>query len=108
LSVLGDTVTIAVTKEGVKFSVSGELGTCNITCRQGEGAVDDDEAVTIKLEEPVTLAFALRYLNFFTKATSLSNDVTLSLSPDVPLMVEYKMEDVGNIRFYLAPKIEDE
>jgi proliferating cell nuclear antigen len=106
--VLGDTVTIAVSKEGVKFSVSGELGTCNITCRQGEGAVDDDEAVTIKLEEPVTLAFALRYLNFFTKATSLSNDVTLSLSPDVPLMVEYKMEEVGNIRFYLAPKIDDE
>jgi proliferating cell nuclear antigen len=50
----------------------------------------------------------LRYLNFFTKATSLSNDVTLSLSPDVPLMVEYKMEDVGNIRFYLAPKIDED
>jgi proliferating cell nuclear antigen len=64
--------------------------------------------VTIKLEEPVTLAFALRYLNFFTKATSLSSDVTLSLSPDVPLMVEYKMEELGHIRFYLAPKIDGE
>jgi len=108
LSVLGDTVKIAVTKEGVKFSVTGELGTGNITCRQGEGAVDDTEAVTIKLDEAVTLAFALRYLNFFTKATSLANDVTLSLSPDVPLMVEYKMEELGHIRFYLAPKIDED
>jgi proliferating cell nuclear antigen len=45
------------------------------------------ESVTIKLDEPVTLTFALRYLNFFTKASSLSDDVSLSLSPDVPLMV---------------------
>lgn len=107
LGVLGDTVQIQVTKEGIKFTVTGELGTGNITCRQGEGAVDDDEAVSIKLDEPVTLTFALRYLNFFTKATGLAGDVTLSLSPDVPLMVEYKMEEIGYLRFYLAPKIEE-
>ena len=33
LSVLGETCTIACTKEGVKFSVSGDLGTGNITHR---------------------------------------------------------------------------
>ena len=44
LDVLGDTVQITVTKEGIKFSVTGELGTGNITCRQGEGAVDDVSA----------------------------------------------------------------
>ena len=34
LSVLGETCTIACTKEGVKFSVTGDLGTGNITHRQ--------------------------------------------------------------------------
>ena len=31
------------------------------------------------------------------------------MSPDVPLVVEYQMEEeMGHIRFYLAPKIEEE
>merc|ERR1712086_722667 len=75
LAILGDTVTIAVSK--------------------------DEEQVSIQMEEPVTLNFALRYLNFFTKATPLSSTVILNLSKDVPLVVEYRIEETGHIRFYL-------
>ena len=28
-----------------------------------------------------------------------------SMSPAVPLVVEYEIENLGNIRYYLAPKI---
>ena len=49
-----------------------------------------------------------RYLNFFTKATPLSKRVILSLSPEVPLVVEYDIEDVGHVKYFLAPKIDDE
>jgi len=109
LAVLGDTVTIAVSKEGVKFSVSGEMGSGNMTIRQNNSVdTKEEDQVSIEMEEPVSLNFALRYLNFFTKATSLSSTVTLQLSKDVPLVVEYAMEDLGHIRYYLAPKIEDE
>ena len=55
----------------------------------------------------MTLNFALRYLNFFTKATPLSASVVLHLSKDVPLVVEYQIEELGHIRFYLAPKIDE-
>lgn len=48
-----------------------------------------------------------RYLNSFTKATPLSAQVCLSMSADVPLVVEYKIENMGHLRFYLAPKIDD-
>jgi len=109
LQILGDTVTIAVNKEGVKFSVTGEMGNGNMTIRQNTSVdTKEEEQVTIEMEEPVTLNFALRYLNFFTKATPLSGCVCLQLSKDVPLVVEYKMEELGHVRFYLAPKIEDE
>ena len=54
------------------------------------------------------MTFAMRYLNFFTKATPLSGTVTLSLSKDVPLVVEYKIAEYGYVRYYLAPKIDDE
>ena len=30
------------------------------------------------------------------------------MSPDVPLVVEYKIGEIGHIRYYLAPRIGDE
>ncbi|GLU11497.1 hypothetical protein SLE2022_282380 [Rubroshorea leprosula] len=38
----------------------------------------------------------------------LSNQVTISLSSDMPVVVEYKIAEMGHLRFYLAPKIEED
>jgi len=108
LSQLGDSVIICCTKEGVKFSASGELGTGNIKLSQNASSDKEDEAVIVDMNEGVNLTFALRYLNFFSKATPLSTQVTLSMSQDTPLVVEYKIAELGFLRFYLAPKIEDQ
>jgi len=108
LTILGDTVVICATKEGVKFSVKGDLGSGNVTVRPSSDVDSKEEDRTsIELNEPVQLTFALRYLNSFTKATPLSGTVCLGLSKEVPLCVEYKMQ-MGYIRYYLAPKIEDD
>jgi len=125
IAIIGDTVKISASKEAVKFSVSGEMGDGNIICKQDTSVDDEDDTVSIKLEEKISLTFALRYLNSFAKASTLSKSVTLKLSPDVPLVVEYKIsrnlkgkaekdkesepeEEMGYLRFYLAPKIEEE
>jgi proliferating cell nuclear antigen len=108
LSILGDTCVISVSKEGVKFSVAGDVGTGNISLKNNTAVDNESEAVVIECEEPVDLTFALRYLNFFTKATALSGTVTLSLSRDVPLVVAYGIENYGYVRFYLAPKIDED
>lgn len=108
MSIIGDTVQIGATKEGVKFTVTGDMGTGNITCRPDSSCEKEEEQVVVELEEDVCQTFALRYLNYFAKATPLSDTVTLSMSPDVPLVVEYKINDMGHMRFYLAPKIEEE
>lgn len=112
ISIIGDTVKITASKEGVKFQVAGDMGTGSIVCKSGSGVDDEDEAVSVRCEEEVSLTFALRYLNFFAKATPLSSTVTLRMSPDVPLVTEYKIGENdgenGHIRFYLAPKIEEE
>ncbi|XP_054982990.1 proliferating cell nuclear antigen-like [Sorex araneus] len=107
LSHIGDAV-ISCAKDGVKFSASGELGNGNIKLSQTSNVDKEEEAATIDMNEPVQLTFALRYLNFFTKAPPLSSTVTLSMSADVPLVVEYKIADMGHLKYYLDPKIEDE
>merc|ERR1712212_558326 len=108
LSQFGESIVIACTKEGVKFSAAGDIGTANIKLAQTSSVDKEEEAVVIDMQEPVTLRFACRYLNMFTKASPLSPQVTLSMSPDVPLVVEYAIGDIGHIRYFLAPKIEDE
>jgi len=102
LSVLGDTCTIGVSKEGVRFSVSGDLGTGNIVRKQNTSAEKEDERTIVDVDGPVDLTFALQYLNNFTKATPLAGSVTLKMSKEVPLMVEYKIENAGYLRFYLG------
>ncbi|XP_067001349.1 proliferating cell nuclear antigen [Anabrus simplex] len=108
LSQFGESVVISCSKEGVKFSSAGDIGSANIKLAQTANVDKEEEAVTIEMQEPVSLTFACRYLNSFTKATSLSPVVQLSMSADVPLVVEYKIGDMGHIRYYLAPKIEDD
>ena len=114
LSTIGDSVLIGVTKDGIKFSTSGDIGSANINvrlaaqqlslglrsrlmhsqsrlllenvtsfcdsdwllpCRQNTNADKPEETTVIDLQEPVSLSFALRYLNSFAKASPLSNQV---------------------------------
>jgi proliferating cell nuclear antigen len=71
--------------------------------RQNSTADKDEDRVMIDMQEPVELTLALPYLNFFTNATSLGPTVILSMSPEVPLVVEYPIGETGYIKYYLAP-----
>ncbi|EFN51982.1 hypothetical protein CHLNCDRAFT_139488 [Chlorella variabilis] len=108
LGSIGDTVEISVTKDGVKFSTNGDIGSANVICRQNLNVEKQEEQTVIDMHEPVSLTFALRYLTSFTKATALSPSVVIKLSKELPVVVEYKVADFGYVRYYLAPKIEDE
>merc|ERR1712035_64760 len=93
LSNFGESICIACTKEGIKFYAAGDIGTANIKLAQ-TSSVDKEDAVLIDLQEPVSLTFSSHYLNMFIKATPLSPQVSLSMSPDVPLVVEYTIQDL--------------
>jgi len=104
---LSESVSIEASKEGVKFSCSGDIGSGSVTLRQHNNVDKPELSTKIELTEPVALTFSLKYLVNFCKASALSSVVTLSLSNEVPLLVEYAMGS-GFVRFYLAPKIGEE
>lgn len=85
----GYAVSIEASKEGVKFSCSGDIGTGSVMLRQHNNVEKPELSTKIELTEPVALTFSLKYLVNFCKATALSPNVTLSLSNEVPLLVEY-------------------
>eukprot|EP01132_Coremiostelium_polycephalum_P009739 gene9739-11960_t len=107
LSIMGEVVTINASKDGVKFSVSGDNGSGNITVRPTtDSSIPTEQATVIEAKDTVVLNFGLRFLTQFTKATPLSPIVKLSLSEGIPIAVEYEIEDLGYLNFFLAPKVE--
>ncbi len=107
LSTIGDTVQISVQKDAVKFSTKGDIGAATVMCRPNKSA-DSEEYTEIDVTNPVGLNFALRYLNSFAKATPLANMVTIRLSKELPVLVEYTIPEAGRLGFYLAPKVDED
>lgn len=109
LAMFSDSLTITVTKAGITFTGKGETGSSVVNYAPSKSADENDkEDVTVEVNEPVTVNFSIKYMNQFTKATSLSDKVRLSMCNDVPIVVEYPIDENGHLRFYLAPKIEEE
>ena len=69
LFALSETVTFEISQGCVKFVVESELGTGSIRITTSQDQFDSTKAVH--------LSFALRYLNLFNKAASLSQQVKL-------------------------------
>merc|ERR1712146_409535 len=104
----GETMQISASKDGIKFSVQGDLGCGNVMLKPRESD-KLEERVALTVHEPVVATFALRYLNNFAKAAPLCGAVELGLGPDAPLLVKYDLDsaDNGHMQFYLAPKIDE-
>ena len=98
-------MSIEASKDGVRFSCQGDIGSGAVTLRQHTNVEKPDNDVTINLSEPVSLTFSLKYLVNFCKAAGLSKSVKLCLSNEVPLLVEYALAGSSYLRFYLAPKV---
>jgi proliferating cell nuclear antigen len=53
---------------------------------------DDAVGVTIVLEKQVCLTFSLKYLSNFAKSAPLAKEVSLNMSNEVPLLVQFDFE----------------
>jgi proliferating cell nuclear antigen len=91
----GDTVCISI-GTNIMFTSKGEDGNSHVQYTD----------VVVKSAGYLTLEFASRYLSLFSKGASLSKTVTLSMSPETPIRLEFSF-DGGHMCYYLAPKIED-
>ena len=107
-SSLSKTIRIETNKERIKFSISDEIGSGSTTFGQvTEG--NENKRVVIEVDEPVNQSFSSLYLAFFSKPVNLSEKVTLAMAESFPMIVSYEFLDGrGEIRYYIAPKIEDE
>lgn len=113
LSTLSETVSMSVSKDSIKFSAEGDIGNGSIYVKSGALAADASEAAeaqrtSIQILKPVSASLSLKHMLMYTKATPLSPVVKICLSDEFPALFEYEMNDIGYLRFFLAPKIDEE
>ena len=106
LQEFGEVMQVTASKEGISFSVQGNLVSGRVLLRPREGDEPDDK-VTLRVHEPVTATFALRYLVNFSKGAPLCGSVELGLDTDAPLLVKYNLgkNADGHLQCFLAPRV---
>ena len=60
-------------------------------------------SVNTDKNEIVQGLFELKYLIIFTKCTNLCNQVTLYIKNDYPLIIQYAIAALGEIKLVLSP-----
>lgn len=110
LLMFGESVEVDVSRDSVNFMVLCDAGQASVFYRESNDVLivkynddwsDSDEGDTL------SMSFALRYLHAFTKAAPLADWVTLKLSQDLPIVVQYEIDAIS-MEYFLAPKIEDD
>ena len=113
-SIMGDVLKISSDQTNVQFSLAGEIAngvvkySHNVDEERFDECKENSIGISIRCEEDVSQEFSLQYLQYFTKATILSEKVTFFLDGSGPLLMEYEIGCVGRIHYYLSPKIDEE
>ncbi len=107
LGALSETVKIQVFKNQVRFSVAGDSTTGEITLNENN---IDTPGETVRIDsdtDGLDQSFSLQFLASFCKASVLSDSVKLYMTENNPLVIEFKIADLGELKYYLAPKLSE-
>jgi len=111
LANFGETLTMKVTDDGIKFVVSSEMGRGSYLLKRALTSNRNEKFVDMKLHDSyIGQAFCVKFLQWFSKAAELCDVVTMELSKDNPFCMTFLLthKDNGYIRFFIAPKVEED
>jgi len=97
-----DKIEIKATSNKLFFSGKGEIGNIEFEVGETNGGLSI-VSTTNNTNEIVQGLFELKFLLIFTKCTNLSNQVTLFLKNDYPIIVNYQVAALGEIKLVLSP-----
>jgi hypothetical protein len=72
--------------------------------------MDNIELLAVIEGETVESSFAIKYITHICQFYKLSNNIEIHMSPELPIQFIYNIgnDEKNKMRFYLAPKINDE
>jgi proliferating cell nuclear antigen len=99
---LGEVVEIQSASHELVFRCNGDYAEQETTFSFGQNGLTQQATSG---NEIVQGNFNLKYLVLFTKCTSLCSDITLHLKNDYPIIVEYNVAGLGEIKLALSPSL---
>ena len=107
LAQLAESVKIQTSKKSIVFAIQGDIVNGDMELKENNSS-RANETIKIDVDEQVINSFSLTFLNQFTRASMLSESVNLYMSENTPLVVDFPIGDYGSLKFYLAPKLNEE
>jgi proliferating cell nuclear antigen len=97
--------TMTIVSEGNKLVLA-----CNGDCAEQETVLGPADNMTFEssTDDKVEGKFSLKFLTLFCKATNLCTTVNLFIKQSFLLILQYQVASLGEIRFCLAPMIDDD
>lgn len=108
LSEVGNDTKIELNKDFIKFNVMENNITKAEMKYEANNTTNINEQLFINSETSVKMTFPLLYLYIISKCSSIGKQVTLSLNEEYPLKIEYKLDEFSKLKFYLAPRIDED
>ena len=100
MGVVAESVALVSSKENFIVKCESNLRDAKVTMPSSEDVnIINDSA------EEVFSKYSIEYLKKISKASKLSDQVSLEFGPDYPLRAEYKLLDKLRLSFILAPRV---
>jgi proliferating cell nuclear antigen len=101
IGVVSNHMKITVRKGSLDFGGAGDVGEAEVSMSLG----DESLLQSLEVKQDATSMYALSYLTEIAKAIS-SETLTLRMTGNKPVMLEFSIAEGGLIKFLLAPRIE--
>ncbi len=101
--VISDSMLFIADPEGPKFvmKAEGELREMKV-----EFTPQDETVISMEIPEKARARYAVDYLQKMSKASDVSDTVTIRFKTDYPVWMDYKLLDKLKLSFILAPRVE--
>ncbi len=90
--------------------ISCDSKTFSIKAKSSKGSINNETAtidmVASDIKQACQSMFPSDYLNDMLKAASSKDVLTLKLGNDAPMMLSYKLGEVAEVNYFLAPRME--
>ena len=109
LAIFNKDLTIHCTEDSVLLEADGDAGKMNVIIKE-----DDILEYCVEEDCDLNISFAIHYIDQMCSFHKLNDEVFIHSSLDTPLKLHYSLDDENStdstsyVRFYVAPKIDDD
>ena len=103
MSVFGDSIFMSFTEDNMELSSEGDDGSMVVDIK-----LDDLEEYCIEEGKTFKIEYAIKYFLWIMEFSVITDSVSIHVSNKIPMKVVYSLGEKNYIKFWLAPKFEDD